>query len=129
MALSMEELKALANKLAQTVKEGEKAAREIEHLSPPPSPDSGNTISLFDAEAKKAGFLILASGEAYECQLTKYHSVFLFREGERWDCYRASWIPGRSMAHREKTFGRNLPFRTALDHAVQYIRWFQSRQR
>lgn len=81
-----------------------------------------------DEKAREDGWLILQSGGAYEKQLTRWHSVFLFREADGWDAIRATWRPDDSVAAKETAFFTG-PFDRAMEEANKYINWFQRKNK
>lgn len=81
-----------------------------------------------DEKARENGWFILQSGGAYEKQLTRWHSVFLFREADGWEAIRATWRPGDSVAAKETAFFTG-PFDRAMEEANKYINWFQRKNK
>jgi hypothetical protein len=96
-----------------------------------------------DKMAKKYGWLILQSGEAYEKTLNRYrttkkinqievsvfneHSIYIFKEDEGWVVWRASWRNGNAEPINERCSKPTRSFERAFQKAENYIRWWKEK--
>lgn len=77
-----------------------------------------------EEEMKKAGWLILSPGAAYEYRLTDNHSLFIWEENGSWTVWRATWYQKEQPA-KEKTLAEYVGFAEAVRIANDYIQWFK----
>lgn len=81
---------------------------------------------MFDSEdnlARKAGWLVLSPGEAYEMQFSKNSGVYIFKNGTTWIVWRVSWSPGDPKPKSEKTLATTRTFEQAFERAQSYVNW------
>ncbi|MBA4543837.1 hypothetical protein H1164_13160 [Thermoactinomyces daqus] len=91
-------------------------------------------------QMKQIGMMPLIPGEAYEIQLTKYHSCYLWKEGNgTWTAWRASWKREKNKdggegtliptPQKEKTMAENASFNYAFSRLKDYVVWFKGSRR
>lgn len=87
-----------------------------------------NEIEKMDAKAKKAGFLPLISGEAYEAQYNGNSHVFVMLIGSQWNAWRETWQPGKERSIAIKSIVEKAPFSIALQEAYKYISFISKKR-
>ncbi|GIP55200.1 hypothetical protein [Paenibacillus vini] len=80
-----------------------------------------NEVERMDKKAKKAGFLPLISGEAYESQYNSNSHVFIMSKGSKWSAWRETWQPGKERSISIKSIVDNVPFDIAVQQANKYM--------
>lgn len=121
--LTLEEL----DRILKTARPADPVEQETENNKPAPADPPSPSPDPHDAQARSAGWMVLASGEAYEYSLSRKHSVFLFHEeNDLWTAWRASWLSGQSAPDKEKTMAEAVPWGVAWAKANEYIQWFKS---
>lgn len=80
-------------------------------------------LSSFDAAAKKSGWLVLSSGEAYSQQISWRTELFILLSEYGWLVWYGNWIGGEPVPYGEKTLDRGLTFDQALKRANDYVAW------
>lgn len=95
----------------------------------PASPAPSSTVSTVrDAEARGRGWLILASGEAYEQTLARYASIYLLRDdNDTWQVWRGTWRDGEADPYMQKTIAQGVGFAQALARGSNYVTWYRER--
>jgi hypothetical protein len=85
-------------------------------------------LKMFEREklAKQHGWLAFPYGEAFEKQVSRDTSVFIFLEDDgTYTVWRATWSDGAAPA-KESTIIERVDFETALERANNYVQWFQN---
>ncbi|AZK48705.1 hypothetical protein [Paenibacillus lentus] len=80
-----------------------------------------NEIERMDKKAKKAGFLPLISGEAYEAQYNSNSHVFIMIKGGKWSAWRETWQPGKGHSISIRSIVNKVPFDIAVQQANKYM--------
>ncbi|SDY68927.1 hypothetical protein [Thermoactinomyces sp. DSM 45892] len=79
-------------------------------------------------QLRKIGWLVYPNCEAFQFQLTRNHHIFIFKEGEGWLVWTATYKAGdgNGIPIKEKTRIDTFDFYTAVENAHEYIAWYRN---
>lgn len=82
------------------------------------------SLTVYDEQAKQAGFMTLASGEAYSRKLSRSGEVFIFHDDDdTWRVWRGDWGERQPKPYRERDIITGANFERALSRAKNHIEW------
>lgn len=79
--------------------------------------------ATFDESARRTGWLVLSSGEAYSQQISWRTELFLLLTEYGWTVWYGNWNKGEPEPYSAKTLESGLSFADALKRANDYISW------
>jgi hypothetical protein len=102
-----------------------------------------------DRVAKAAGWLIIATGEAYMkdyhytqwwqkeqkekkevyTQKSRHAALFIFREGRAWVLWRGSFRSNQSEPISERVLGKSSDIRSMISRGENFISWWENKKR